>query len=466
MKHTKTWVSIAVLVLATGAYAAYASLKPGPPVAAIKVEAGPVRSFVEERAITSLPTTVVLTMPFDGQIEPITLVPGTEVAAGEVVAKINSDDLEDEVAAAKAELAAVDARLAVMADNALESTALLEFKGWIEAMTKLEASAKELISANESHAAFSEWWEQAEAELKDQGAVADEKYRRAKTESSEAAVDLAVAKLNHQLVLVVQTIVSLGPKYVQDYLGRKGLEAAVLERERAVAAAQLAIAERRLARAEIKAPSSGLVLERHVESAQQLPAGALLLTLGEPDALRVTADLLSEDASQVQIGDSVQVYGPGLGSQELSGTVKRVDPQGFTKVSSLGVDQQRVHVVIDLDDGELARLQQTGLQLGLAYRVHVRIFTDQTEDTLAVPRMALLRDTKAQHGDGTGGTGWALYLVVNGRAALTPVELGIGNPERMQIIKGLSKGDIVLTMPPKTLKEGDKVSPQFGHPHF
>jgi HlyD family secretion protein len=453
MKHRNLWIGLGVLVVLVGGYSAYLVWRPGPEVAAIKVELGNIRSYVEERARTSLPHTTRLTMPFDGRIEPITLVPGTKVAAGEAVARVETDDLKDELSAAIAEVAQIDAQLAVLEDNRLETTALQEFQGWIEAMANVEASATELISANQAHARFSDWWAQAEEKLKTQGAVAEEKYRRVQTESSEADVELAVAKLNHQLVKVLQQIVALGPKYVQDYLGRKSLQAVVLESQRKVAEAQLALVERQLARAEIKAPAPGVVLERLVESRRELAAGTVLLTLGDPSSLRVTADLLSSDAGRVVAGDAVEIYGPALGGLVLNGSVKRVDPQGFTKVSSLGVDQQRVAVIIELADGERARLAKAGGHLGVAYRVHVRVYTDQADQALAVPRIALMRDRAS-------GSGWSLYRVVKGRAVLTPVELGIGNPEQVQVTKGIEAGDVVLGSPPNSLVAGSKVTPK------
>lgn len=453
MRHRNILIALVVLLAAVGASVAYALLRPGPPAAAIQVEPGTLRSYVEERARTTLPTLVRVTMPFAGRIQPITLVPGTQVAAGDLLAQAETADLEDELAAAKAELAAVAARRAVLADNALANTALQEFQGWIVAMAKLEASAKALITANQAHAAFSDWWEQAEAKLKDQGAVADEKYRRAKTERSEAEVDLAVARMNHQLVQVIQTIVALGPRYVQDYLDHKQLQAVVLDSERKVAAARVAMAERQLARARIEAPIDGVVLERLIESERELAAGTELLTLGDPSTLRVTTDLLSEDAGRVRAGDAVEVYGPVLGEQVLKAQVARVDPRGFTKVSSLGVEQQRVAVIITLAEGELATLKQAGVDLGVAYRVHVRVFTDSVDQALAVPRMALVRSEAGQRR-------WSFYRVVDGRATLTPVALGIGDPHRVQITDGLKAGDIVLTSPSTTLTAGSKVTPQ------
>jgi len=453
MKHRKIRIAIglAIAVLLIGGYGAYAILKPGPQVNAVKVSPGKIQSYVEERARTTLPTTRRLSMPYDGRIAPITIEPGTQVTAGQVVAQLITDDLKSELSIAEAEVARINAQLAVLGDNSLEQTALQEMQGWIETMGKVKLGSQAMISANQARAEFSNWWVEAEEKLKDQGAVAEEKYRRARTESAEAAVDLAVAQFDDQAIALIATIFELGPKYIHEYLNLKTLRAAALEQERAAAEARLAEAQRRLARAEIKAPIAGVILQRHVESERVLPADSLLLTLGDPSKLQISADLLTDDAGRVKVGDKVEIYGPVFGDLSLRGQVHRVDPEGFTKVSSLGVEQQRVRVIVRLDEGELARLAAAGLEIGIEFRAHVRIFTDQVSDALAVPRLALVR---ADHGNGD----WALYRILDGRAQLTPVELGLGNPEQVQIRQGLKSGDLVLISPPKGLKSGDKVT--------
>lgn len=451
MKHRNTWITIAIAVVLIGGYSAYVVLKPGPEVNAVQVSPGKIQSYVEERARTTLPQIARLSMPFDGRIAPISIEPGTPVTQGQVVAQMVSDDLQAEVSIAEAEVAQINAQLAVLADNAIEQTALQEMQGWIETMDQVKLGSQAMISANQARAEFSNWWVEAEEKLKDQGAVAEEKYRRARTESAEAAVDLAVAQFNDQAVALIATIFDLGPKYIQEYLNLKTLQAAALEQERAAAEARLAEAKRRLARAEIKAPIAGVVLQRLIESERVLPAGTLLLSVGDPKQLQISADLLSDDAGLIKVGDQVEIYGPVFGDLRLTGQVQRVDPEGFTKVSSLGVEQQRVRVIIKLNAGELARLTAAGRAIGIEFRAHVRIFTDAVSDALAVPRLALLR---ANHGNGD----WALYRIIDGRAQLTPVELGIGNPEQVQIRQGLKTGDLVVISPPKDLKSGDKVT--------
>lgn len=448
MKHLKTWIIALAVIVLIGGYVAYDLLKPGPAMAAARVQTGTLRAYVEERAQTRLPRVWKITMPEDGRIEAIDLEPGEAVAEGDVVARLDPADLDDAVAAAKAALDQVDAELAVLRDNAIANTALTEAEGWVQTIAKIATAADEVITANQAHAAFADWWKEAEEKLKNRGAVADEQYRRAKTDSSQAAVDLAVSKLDHEIVLAIGQIFQLGPKYIRDYLALKGLEATVLTHEREAAAARLAQAVRARARAEIKAPEAGVVLTRALRNAQVLSAGAELLTIGEPATLQVRVDLLSQDAGRVRDGDAVDIE--GIGDLTLAGKVIRVHPQAFTKRSSLGVDQKRVSVDIAFADGELARVVKAGERLGVDYRVQTRVYTDTTDDALVVPSLALFR--------GSDG-GWQVYRVEAGKAVEQSVEVGLSNPDTTQVVKGLSAGDVVVVSPPKALATGTKLTP-------
>ncbi len=459
MNRAKIWVTTLLLMLSIGGYAAYAMLGPGVAVDTAVVQSGRIRSYVEERAKTTLPRLYRLTMPVDGRIEPIAIEPGSRVEAGEVVARLDRGDLDTAVQIAQAGLDQVEAELSVLHDNAIANTALDEARRWVETIDTLGVSAQEVIKANQEHAAFASWWQEAEQKLKNQGAVADEQYRRAKTSSSQAAVDLAVSRLNHQIVLAIKQIFELGPKYVLDYLDLKTLKAAVLVTQREGASARLVQARRNRERADIKAPVAGLVLTRAVQNEQVLPAGAELLRIGDPTALQVTVDVLSQDATRIRPGDAVDIFGPAIGDEPVKGRVVRVHPRAFTKVSSLGVDQQRVAVEIAFAGGELDRVRAGGSQLGVDFRVQVRIYTDEASDALIVPRLALFR-ADAPPGSQHPGAGWQLYRIVAGRAVATPVRLGLGNPNQVQVTGGLKQGDLIISAPPNTLVDGTRVAPR------
>ena len=191
------------------------------------------------------------------------------------------------------------------------------------------------------------------------------------------------------------------------------------------------------------APVSGVVLKRHQESAQVVLAGAPLIEIGDPKRLEVITDLLSAEAVKVAVGAQVRLEQWG-GEPPLNGRVRRVEPAGFTKISALGVEEQRVNVIVDLDDLDEA------VALGDAYRTEVRIVIWRGDDVLKVPTGALFRR----------GSAWAVFAVSGGRAVERPVTLGVRTGMEAQVLAGLAAGEQVVLYPPDNLSVGAKVRPR------
>lgn len=190
---------------------------------------------------------------------------------------------------------------------------------------------------------------------------------------------------------------------------------------------------------DVMAPIDGVVLRRLRESEGPVQQGAPLVAVGDPQDIEIVADLLSEDAVRVSEGDRVLIR--DWGGPELMARVRRIEPFAFTKVSALGIEEQRVNVVIDL----LGR--QPGGRLGHGYRVDVAIEVWSAPDVLSAPMTALFKQ------DGQ----WAVYRVTNGRARLTPVGVGQMNFQHAQILAGLEEGDRVIEHPSNRVEEGVRV---------
>jgi HlyD family secretion protein len=173
-----------------------------------------------------------------------------------------------------------------------------------------------------------------------------------------------------------------------------------------------------------------------------VPPGDPLLEIGDPMHLEIVSDLLSTDAVQVKPGSRAIIDRWG-GEDTLHATVRRVEPSGFTKISALGVEEQRVNVVLDLADGSAACAA-----LGDAYRVEVRIVIWESRDVVKVPTSALFRQ----------GQQWAVYRVVDGRAQRTSVEMGHRTGQEAEIVTGVSVGDRVIVHPGDALKQGARVT--------
>ncbi|MCR4374959.1 MAG: HlyD family efflux transporter periplasmic adaptor subunit [Acidobacteria bacterium] len=189
----------------------------------------------------------------------------------------------------------------------------------------------------------------------------------------------------------------------------------------------------------VVAPIDGVVLRRLRESASVVPAGEPLVEIGDPQDLEIVSDLLSTDAVQVKAGAVVRLEQWG-GDRTLQARVRRVEPSGFMKISALGVEEQRVNVLIDFDDAGSA-----AATLGDGYRAEVRIVTWQADDVVQVPVSALFRQRDA----------WAVYVMTpDGRVRLTPVTIGHRNAQMAEALSGVSPGDVVVAHPPDTLSDG------------
>jgi HlyD family secretion protein len=188
----------------------------------------------------------------------------------------------------------------------------------------------------------------------------------------------------------------------------------------------------------VTAPVNGMVLRVPVESEQIVQAGTPLIEIGNPLYTEIAVDLLSTDAVQVTIGAPARISGWG-GTDELKARVKRIDPAAFTKISALGIEEQRVKVVLDIADPPAG---STGL--GHEYRVFVHISVWQSDNALQVPLGALFRDR---------GT-WAMFKASGGFARLTPVRVGHINAGQAEILGGLSAGEPVIVHPSDTVEDG------------
>jgi len=192
---------------------------------------------------------------------------------------------------------------------------------------------------------------------------------------------------------------------------------------------------------QIRSPIDGIVLKRFRESESVVPVGEPLLEIGEASRMEIVADLLSTDAVRIAPGADVLIEQWG-GGHSLHGRVRRVDPSGFMKVSALGVEEQRVNVVIDFTDPSEAG------RLGDGYRVEVRVVLWREDDVLKVPVGTLFRQ----------GDEWAVFVVDAGRARRQVVQLGQRNENDGQITGGLETGATVVLHPPDTLTDGMAVT--------
>ena len=188
----------------------------------------------------------------------------------------------------------------------------------------------------------------------------------------------------------------------------------------------------------VTAPSKGSVLRVFEKSERVVMAGTPLVAVGDPKGLEIVVDVLSSDAVKIEPGDRVIIDGWG-GDKELEGIVRYIEPSAFTKISALGIEEQRVNVI--------GMFSEYPDKLGDGYRIVARIVTWEGASVLQVPSSALFRD----------GENWAVFVVENGTATSRLVTVGHRNAFDVEVLEGLNEGDQVILHPSNQIEDGVEV---------
>jgi HlyD family secretion protein len=351
------------------------------PVQTATVTRGPLQVNVEEEGETRVENRYVITSPVAAYVRRLDLEPGDMVQAGQVV--VHLEPPRGEILDPRTQ-AGVEAR---------------------------HASARAAVGQAEVAAA------QAEAEL----------GRMERLHAAEAATRQALENATGEAARARAALEA----------ARAELRAAEAGRRTAAGADALPVAD------QIRAPAAGRVLEVHRRSGGQVMPGEPLLEVGDTEQLHVVAEVLSQDAVRIRPGTRAVLDQWG-GGTTLEAVVRQVDPQGFTRVSALGVEERRVRVIADL---VTPATEYQGL--GPGYRVLARFVLWEDPDALRVPTAALFR-----HGDG-----WATFVVEGGRAALRQVTIGQQAGLVAQVVAGLAEGDVVIVHPANAIEDGVRVAP-------
>lgn len=191
----------------------------------------------------------------------------------------------------------------------------------------------------------------------------------------------------------------------------------------------------------VRSPTAGRVLRIPDQSERVIPAGSPILELGDASAMEVVVDVLSTDAVRIRPGDEVEIVEWG-GDHPIRGRVRSIEPSAFTRVSALGVDEQRVNVLIDLPERPQA--------LGDGFRVEARMTVWQAPKVLVAPASSVFQR----------GEGWRVFVIDDGRARLRSVEIGHRTGASVEIVRGLTPGEQVVLFPSDKIDDGVRVRPR------
>jgi HlyD family secretion protein len=361
-------------------------LRPSPvEVQVAEVTRGPLETTVDAEGVTRVRDSYQVAAPVGGRLERLALREGDAVSAGAVVARLHPVPLDARTAGeGRARVAAAEAMVreaGARADQAARAYEQAQ-RGFTRARTLGAA-----------------------------GAVSDEAVEMAEMEATVAGRELEAAR----------------SRAVAAAAEMAAARAALLDGDGGAAAAATVV----------RAPAAGRVLRVHARSEQVVAAGTPLLELGDAAGLEVAVEVLSSDAVAIRPGAPMRLVDWG-GGEVLHGEVQRVEPSAFTRVSALGVEEQRVLVV-----GSLAAAPP----LGDGYRVDARIVTWSAEDVVRVPASALFRT----------GERWEVFVVDDGRARRREVAIGRRGEAGAEVVGGLAPGERVIVFPSDRIEDGGRV---------
>ncbi|HZW08589.1 MAG TPA: HlyD family efflux transporter periplasmic adaptor subunit [Phycisphaerales bacterium] len=389
--------TLLVLLLAAGVGAVGYALWPKPvPVEIALAERGPMRVTVDEDGNTRIKERYLISAPLAGRLARITLEEGDPVVAGEtIVAAIDPTD-----------------------------PSLLDPRARAEAEARVRAAEAALEQAGAAVVAADAALELAQSEV--------QRVEQAASGGAATAIELERARTSESISLEEAREAQFGREVAEFELQ---LARAALVRGGGDAG------EEESWRFEIAAPVNGRVLRVLQESAAVVGPGAPLVEIGDPADLELVVDVLSSDAVAIQPGApaSLEQWGGGA---PLEGRVRLVEPAAFTKISALGVEEQRVNVIIDFVDPPD---QRAGL--GDGYRIEARIVVWEHPSVLTIPTGALFR-----HADS-----WAAFAVDEGRAVRRDVRVGHRNGERAEVLGGLRESDPLVVYPSDRVRDGVRV---------
>lgn len=371
---------------------------------------GEIRQYVEDSAVVECKDKQTVYIEGSGKINEIKFDVGGAVKKGDLLLAMDDADLQLQLKDAESKVEA--------AKSQIDSTKISNYANQIE-IASLAVSQAEIANNSALRTL-----ENAKA-LYDEGAISGEQLNKTQDESKAAEAALKAADLQ------LKEARKGSPEYIKEgYISQ--LEQAVILRD---------TLKRNIEKQQVKSPMDGIILEKLIEDYSIAAPGTPAYIIGNIDALELEANILSDDSYKVKDGDEVEVRGKPLGDAVIKGRISKIAPVAKTITSTLGVNQKRVQIIINLID-DYALLKP-------GYNVDIKIVTAAKKDIVAVPDSAIF--------DYEGNS--CLFVLQEDKAVIRQVKKGLEGDKLVEITEGLEEGITILVKPDNNIKEGIMIKP-------
>lgn len=440
MQNWKMYIAI----IAIGVIVAYVALAPKSPVEVntCQVIRGEIAEYIEEEGKTRLEREKKVFPSMAGFLGPIKFAIGDKVGAGEIIAVIEDIEISNEIDAAQAEIRALQNQIVGVEQSKPKKDQYAKAKLLIQkahhdlkiAHQDLLLLETQLAQTNRDYRRISQLFANTIATEQEMEAITTQ--RQLQMQSLQKQKQLLASIHNNIAISQTDLEILRDAEDDSDYL--RQVYKAQIDAQRA----RIAILQNNLQKTALIAPFDGVVLERITKGNVYLSFVSpdyYIVKIGDLDSMEIRVDILSDDIHKVKVKQRVKIFGPALDNKEIEGQVATIYPSAFTKISSLGIEQQRVTVIVHFDNSRI------GLNPG--YRVDVRILTQVRSNALIVPSRAVFTVNEQKY----------VFIVADDVAQLRPVQIGIETDDYIEIVDGVSVDDIVVEDAPNELQNKQAV---------
>lgn len=411
MKKKLKWVIIGVVVVVAG-IVLHSTKNGGVSAEVLKLSKGEIKQYLEETAQVLSRDKQTVYIEGSGKVVDINVNVGDAVKQGDLLLSLEKTDLELQLKDAEAKIEASKAQL--------KGTELINYAN------KIELAKVAVDQAENAYESAKRNFENAK-KLYESNALSKDEFEKAQDAYNSAATALNSANL--QLADVKQG----APEYLKNSY-KAQLEQAVIYRDTIL---------RSIRKQEVRAPIDGIVIEKLVEKNSPAAPSTAAFVIGNVNNLELEAEILADDANKIKIGNEVEISGKAIDDTVLKGKVTKIAPAAKTVTSSLGVNQKRVPVTVEIAD-KTDRIKP-------GYDLDVKIITAVRNDIIKVPDSSVFDYKGESH----------IFIVENGKALLRTVKRGIESGDFIEIQEGLKEGDTILVKPDNSIKEGIKIKPLY-----
>ena len=408
MKKKKIFWGAAIVILCIAGGFIYMSMQGGQVIETVAVEKGEIKQYIENTAVVQTNIKQKVYIEGTGKINSIKVNVGDSVKKGDVLLTMDKGDLELKLKDADSKVKAAKAQV--------ESTDESNYANKIEIAQAAVDSAKVTYDTTKRNLDNSKI-------LFESGAISEQELKNA--EDSYKSSEAGLKSANSQL----KDAKDGAPDYMREgYI--EGVEQAVILRDSIL---------REIEKQQVVSGIHGIVIEKLVEENSIGAPGTAAFLLGDVKSLELESNILADDIYNVHVGNEVEVSGKAIGDSKLKGKVIKIAPEAKNITSSLGVNQKRVAVTIEITDDIEA--------LKPGYDLDSKIITQMKNDTLIIPDTAIF--------DYKGSS--CVFAIENGKTVLRQIKKGIESDKTIEILEGLQEGEKIVLKPDNNLKEGIKI---------